>query len=453
MAQQAEWAGELVWAAGIAVLLVGAVLAYAGRKRRVGSDPHCRRCDYLLVAINVDRCPECGSRLTPDAIAHGELTRRFGPFLAGWTLLALSIIGGGAVLTVRVRNLDWYGHMPTWYVMEDLNSPATVHKAWTEMTRRDTAGLLGVSQQYDLVDSALARQANFSPPYGPFDLSVQNYLNGRYLAKTLSPVQVNKFLDQTVRTRLAVRQKVIAGDDAPYAVPYNWLFPAGGRMQVVVTVVNATLDGRPFEARLPAASQRFSDHDELSGGQVPASLCASAGPHHLALNIQMSLTNGAGARSSAPAALYSSTRALSASFDVVPQQPDPVTPVFDPNLAPALKSRLTPAPFVSVRANSLYVPINPAGTPVDFAFDVIARYGGADHRLASVAWCTQTATEYLDNVAGGTMYPIILPPASNPPAAIDVILKPDEQAARQTLDIYTFWNQEIDYLNVPVQTR
>jgi hypothetical protein len=33
---------------------------------------------------------------------------------------------------------------------------------------------------------------------------------------------------------------------------------------------------------------------------------------------------------------------------------------------------------------------------------------------------------------------------------VDIILRPSEQAARDTVDQYRFWNQELVYPNVPV---
>jgi len=34
---------------------IGARLLYVGRKRRIGTEPHCRKCDYLLHGISSGR--------------------------------------------------------------------------------------------------------------------------------------------------------------------------------------------------------------------------------------------------------------------------------------------------------------------------------------------------------------------------------------------------------------
>jgi general secretion pathway protein G len=59
--------------AGIAIFEVGRIIW--GFWRRQGDQPHCRRCDYLLIGIQSERCPECGTPLSPDNILHGERRR------------------------------------------------------------------------------------------------------------------------------------------------------------------------------------------------------------------------------------------------------------------------------------------------------------------------------------------------------------------------------------------
>ena len=62
---------------------VSAVLVAAGlwmllrrTRRRVGREPRCHRCKYILLGITAERCPECGTVI--DQVRHSAPTRRVG---------------------------------------------------------------------------------------------------------------------------------------------------------------------------------------------------------------------------------------------------------------------------------------------------------------------------------------------------------------------------------------
>ena len=48
--------------------LIGIWIIRKGGRRRIGEQPHCRKCEYLLIGIESDRCPECGG-LRNDVLA------------------------------------------------------------------------------------------------------------------------------------------------------------------------------------------------------------------------------------------------------------------------------------------------------------------------------------------------------------------------------------------------
>ena len=43
--------------------------------------------------------------------------------------------------------------------------------------------------------------------------------------------------------------------------------------------------------------------------------------------------------------------------------------------------------------------------------------------------------------------------ADPPPAKIDLALRPSKQAVTDTVDIYSYWNQEMMFPNVPVAAQ
>jgi general secretion pathway protein G len=67
------------------VVLVAAVIsicatcmrwvAYLCRRRIRDDFPRCRKCEYLLIGIDSQRCPECGTPLLPENIRRGDVER------------------------------------------------------------------------------------------------------------------------------------------------------------------------------------------------------------------------------------------------------------------------------------------------------------------------------------------------------------------------------------------
>src|SRR5687768_17026897 len=134
-----DWTLEFLILAGV-VGLLGFLLAWRGlRPRRVGTTPHCAKCNYIVGGIDAVRCPECGSDLSADgAIVHGErpIRRRSGAL--GIALVLLAVTLGVLALTPVVRRIDWYQYKPAGWVIDDLKSGnANVSdRAWRELERR-----------------------------------------------------------------------------------------------------------------------------------------------------------------------------------------------------------------------------------------------------------------------------------------------------------------------------
>ncbi len=72
------------WWLALIPLVLGLTLVWFGvRPRRRGTTPHCRRCNYNLTGLDSDRCPECGTPLTPKTVVIGEGRRRPVRIVAG----------------------------------------------------------------------------------------------------------------------------------------------------------------------------------------------------------------------------------------------------------------------------------------------------------------------------------------------------------------------------------
>ena len=224
------------------------------RVRYHGDEPHCRKCRYNLTALVSDRCPECGTKLAPYMILPGRPARR--PMLA---VLGVAGLGLAALVAFSpLRNVDWYQHYPTSWVIGDLRS-ADSRTAWRARDELDRRGgvarlsdadrkklfqvamaaigpsakspirwhlssvlremypdKLSVSQRQRLSDAALKALAS-SPEVlvqrDLFAVVTRMHVNGE-----LSAEQVKTLFEQVLAYRFAVRSRVAMGDPVPWEV-------------------------------------------------------------------------------------------------------------------------------------------------------------------------------------------------------------------------------------------
>lgn len=133
-------------------IAIAAVLGLVGfrqldlglRTRRVGSEPHCRKCEYDLRGLPADaeRCPECGADLNAKhARVMGVPKRRTA--LAWRGLILLLIASVPAVhLIQRISANGWLRVEPVWMLRWALGSgdseTRTVadRELWRRLSRR-----------------------------------------------------------------------------------------------------------------------------------------------------------------------------------------------------------------------------------------------------------------------------------------------------------------------------
>jgi len=425
----------------LAILIIIAANLFLGRRRYVGIEPHCRKCDYLLLGLESSRCPECGSHLSPSSIVFGQRTRRWKPFIAGWLLIAVfgSLLLIGAISALN--DVDWYHYEPTYFVLKDAGSSnlTDAHRAWIELIRRDTAGALSSRNRDRLVRLALNDQQNANTPFSKVDTDAINYLSSRILAGDLPPDQQKRIFDQALWTRVEVRPQVIAGDQVPYMLLHEGLGPSGPSLWMKITMAGAALDGK----LIPGNTGGSSSSSGFVGGSMGSSIQSpSPGMHTLTLKFRVEAFHSPFDVPSTP--LYQSDRSFTNDFEVLSSQPvDFVKPFIDPNLVQAVKSAIVPGTFRYIRSQkSLDGDLNIRNSPADLAFDVFAIWGGISHSISQITF--NHATGSCNYAVNGNM-------PSPPPPHIDLLLRPSAKAARQTVDLTSYWNGEIRYENVPVQ--
>jgi len=174
--------------------------------------------------------------------------------------------------------------------------------------------------------------------------------------------------------------------------------------------------------------------------------CPSAGKHELSLTLRIEISTGPMDLPGANTLQYQTDRLLTGNFEVLPVRPvNLIRTIFDPKLSAVVKASLSPRDFhYRLKDHSLEGTIQFNNPPMNLAFDVVALYGGKEHRLGEVMYHFPAGTGSY-GISGFFSDP--------PPAKIDLVLRPSEQAVTDTVDIYSYWNQEMMFPNIPVAAQ
>jgi hypothetical protein len=93
------------YAIPLATCAVGAFLLARGLwGKRVGHEPRCAECQYELTGLTSERCPECGTTVSPGRVVLGSRQLRRGSAVAG----GIALLAGVMMLTAWLRKADWY---------------------------------------------------------------------------------------------------------------------------------------------------------------------------------------------------------------------------------------------------------------------------------------------------------------------------------------------------------
>jgi len=382
--------------------------------------------------------------LSPAMIVRGEPRRRWAAFLSGWGIFLLIGTFGTLGGISWLQTVDWYQHEPAYFVFRDLNSQqgASVQRACTELVRRDGLGRLSAEWRDELVRFALARQAKCAAPYTVLDSAAVDYLGNRWIAGDLPKKQQTKFFEQIVRLKAAVRPTVIAGDRVPYLVIHEGLGPSAvSNVWLKLSMRGVMLDGKPLNGTVGGYAATSGFGSGTTGSSID---CPAVGKHEISLTIRVEIFHGPFDAPISPA--WGNDRTLPANFEVLPkEQSHALQVIFDPKLSAAMRSAIKPDSFsYGTRDKNIEGNIEISGAASNLAYEVFARYGGQEHLLNAVTYVAQT---------GQASYSVFGQHETAPPATVDIILRPSEKVARETVNLQSYWNQELVYPNVPITKR
>ena len=108
--------------AGLLFLLGLSLLISGFRRRRIGDEPHCRKCNYILLYLQSLRCPECGTEISAQNTVIGEYRRRWGRTVTGLILMILACMPVVPSAWRAIETINWYHYKTASWVFADLDT-------------------------------------------------------------------------------------------------------------------------------------------------------------------------------------------------------------------------------------------------------------------------------------------------------------------------------------------
>jgi hypothetical protein len=190
------------------VLAAGIALTIMGRGRRVGDEPHCRKCGYNLTGLPSERCPECGRPATGRNVIIGTRQRRWRLLAPGLALLLLGLLGGSALLAAMARNIDPYQYAPTFLLEQQ--AKADDPRAIGELARRIAAVSVPAQRLAYLIPVGLTRHGQRSATASTTEWA--EFLAALECAGQMTVQQTEQFHDQLVSFDIDFRRQVRQGE-------------------------------------------------------------------------------------------------------------------------------------------------------------------------------------------------------------------------------------------------
>ncbi|HTW95465.1 MAG TPA: hypothetical protein VMD30_11755 [Tepidisphaeraceae bacterium] len=430
---------------GLMLLVLGGRLLYVGRKRWIGTEPHCRQCDYLLHGIDSERCPECGSYLSQATIVHGEARRKWNAFVAGWLILMALLAGVGVVGSGQLQQIDWYHYLPTYFVMRDLNSaaPATVQRAWTELTRREKAGSLSVGNRQELIAYALMKQRSAPLPVTSLAQAAIDFLGQEYASGNLTASEQAQFGRQCVRIQLKVRKEVVAGDFVQYQLKEDAVAPDKGSIWFALTEMKTVVDGKTRQ-EVGGGLRGMGTGGGSVGGGIEFK---PPGKHVLGEIWHVEILDGPFDRLS-DKLIWQSDETQTVPFEILAKAPPGlIQPISDPKLAAGMRGAIQQVRLWRAPGNGpnwVGGQLDVSGLPANLACDLMARFDGQEVEICTVT-CGAHLGQWDIGSNGETKVHL--------PDTVDVILRPSEKAARETVDMFSYWDREIVLPHIAVMPK
>ena len=441
--------------AALALLVGGALLLRAGlRGRRVDDAPLCRACGFELTGLPAgSNCPECGADVgRPQGVTVGHRRRRPGAVLLGVALLLAPLVVGGTL----AGGIDPTPYKPAWWLMRELDArdPATVAAALAELGRRQAAGGLSKASAEGLFDHALSQQADASKPWNP---AWGGLLESARTAGTLDDARWSRYARQAFDFKLEVRPRVRQGDPLPVDFTINR--PRLGPTAAFDAWYKWSSVRVGGTARAPANLGLGSGAMQVGAGgwgwtgarsfdgKVSASL--PPGPTAVAGTVRFWIvpSSGSAMPETRPSpALAAGQVDVAAPVTILPRDAPAEFVTNDPALAGPMRAAVS----VELRHDSsagMRYRVTVSHNPAALNHRLIARRDGTEVPLSNSD--VQLPTGATNTSYDGTVDAAALPVLAA--GGCDLILRPDLDAIKRSVDPARPWGGELVFKNVSIR--
>jgi hypothetical protein len=437
-------------AAGVALLVRGV------RGRRIDDHPLCRRCGFDLIGLpaGAERCSECGADVRrPRAIRIGHRRRRPGVVVLGIVLILPTFLGSALVGWGLVNHVKWIEKAPLWYVSWQARSviAADRDEALTELIRRISAAELSAAQVKGLTDAALSIQADLNKPWTPLQ---GNLIEAAWTAGILSVEDRKRYFANAPQFKLVTRPQVRRGDDLPVSVVQTGA--RSGTSTNVWVWEEIDIDGDNellppqvgFGGRFPAGPMTsvpgasVSQHLKLDPARVAATPDGTK-----TLRVTLKLEVGPPAPTTTPP-LVTTTRSLSAEWELVPAGTATVRVIDDPAARERVEAHAKSTIWIQGSRNGspiATVLVSVPHPPHPLAHLVVLR-DAAGHEWPIGGIFTQPGRTEVAQIVSNVV-------SHFSADEVDVVLRPDEKTALNTVELHEYWGGEAVIRGIPVQYR
>jgi hypothetical protein len=434
-------------------LFFGVFLLITARKHRVGDDPHCPKCDYLLHGLATPTCPECGHPITESNIVRGERQTNRKALAMGLVFIAVPLLLASTIGLHLVRNFNWYQLRPTSWVLDDIASRdrrVDPFKAHREFHRRWRASGLSDAHQQRLARIALDEQAvahQHPRPRAPSPIlpDLLKDLGKLALENKLTPDQKKQFLENCARMEVKVRHVVVHGDIAPVQVSRHATSPTPPwyvRHEQTTVQIG---DRKPINT--PKGSYGSVSGVGAAGSTTFPIQSPPPGEHTVKASETFSVyvSDSGNFRTDKNPPLHTWTATATTTMKVIDKAPpDLIRPINDPTLAQAVKNSITiKQARLDPTRDTASVNLKFDNPPAPIAFEVFLKAGDHEFRVGEATVNKNNKSE----IFASNQWPKDIPQNH---ATVTIILRPSEKLARWTVDLFEFWNSEFEFPNTPL---
>jgi hypothetical protein len=468
-----------MWSAHTLVLLffAGALVVRGLFGKRIGEDPHCRRCNYNLTGLAAERCPECGTAFSERTVALGRWVRGWDFYLSALLVIVIWLTTSDFIY--QVRAVYWYGYAPTRFVVRD--AEAGDERGIRELLWRIRRGSLS-DDQFRTV-AKLATTKGKQGLGGPFRYLWSRMLRDLNEGRHLSSQQLEDLYSGYVTTTMNVRSTIRRGDPLIVQLMHspspNWLEGASfWHEPSVIFVRGAEVFHEPADGwrmsrplwnrgffRWARIVTRGYESRGLAAGQAQVDYAGT----------DVLLTKGLEQKKDDPA--WTRSVELAGSVLVLPEDaPDPIDWIEHPSLEGRLRRSFAVC-VGAVCSNRDYEVYNEASVgvasrkggkanidmrvscfpaaPVPFACDVIVEIDGREVRpeiefqYRQWQFYGRSVLAAAKGQVGSAGLTVTVPAFDE--ENVHVILRGSREAARRTVDLYATWKGDLRFGPFPVK--